>query len=39
MRQWIQDLLEAEVDELLGRRKSARREAVEGIRGPRSGHG
>ena len=39
MRQWIQDLLDAEVDELLGRRKSARRKAVDGVRGYRSGHG
>jgi len=39
MRQWIQELLEAEVDELLGRRKSARRKAVDGAPGSRSGHG
>ncbi len=39
MREWIQDLLEAEVDELLGRRKSARRKAVDGVPGYRSGHG
>jgi transposase-like protein len=39
MREWLQDLLEAEVDELLGRRKSARRKAVDGVRGDRSGHG
>ena len=39
MRQWIQELLEAEVDELLGRRTSARRQAVDGAPGSRSGHG
>jgi len=39
MREWIQDLLEAEVDELLGRRKSARRKAVDSAPGYRSGHG
>jgi len=39
MREWLQDLLEAEVDELLGRRKSARRKAVDGAPGYRSGHG
>jgi len=39
MRAWMQDLLEAEVDELLGRRKSARRKAVDGAPGYRSGHG
>ena len=39
MREWMQDLLEAEVDELLGRRKSARRKAVDGAPGYRSGHG
>ncbi len=35
----LQDLLEAEVDELLGRRKSARRKAVDSAPGYRSGHG
>jgi len=39
MREWMQDLLEAEVDELLGRRKSARRKAVDSAPGYRSGHG
>ena len=39
MREWMQDLLEAEVDELLGRRKSARRKPVDGVLGYRSGHG
>jgi len=39
MREWIQDLLEAEVDELLGRRKSERRKAVDSVSGYRSGHG
>jgi putative transposase len=39
MREWLQDLLEAEVDELLGRRKSERRRAVDGAPGYRSGHG
>jgi transposase-like protein len=39
MREWLQDLLEAEVDELLGRRKSARRKPVDGVPGYRSGHG
>ncbi|MCI0408884.1 MAG: IS256 family transposase [Acidobacteria bacterium] len=39
LREWIQDLLEAEVDELLGRRKSARRKAVDSAPGYRSGHG
>ena len=39
MREWMQDLLEAEVDELLGRRKSARRKPVDGAPGYRSGHG
>jgi transposase-like protein len=39
MRAWLQDLLEAEVDELLGRRKSERRQAVDGPPGYRSGHG
>jgi len=39
MREWLQDLLDAEVDELLGRRKSARRKAVDSAPGYRSGHG
>jgi len=39
MRGWLQDLLEAEVDELLGRRKSERRRAVDAAPGYRSGHG
>jgi transposase-like protein len=39
MREWLQELLEAEVDELLGRRKSARWKAVDSVRGYRSGHG
>ena len=39
MREWLQELLEAEVDELLGRRKSARRTAVDSAPGYRSGHG
>ncbi len=39
MRAWLQDLLDAEVDELLGRRKSERRQAVDSTPGYRSGHG
>ena len=39
MREWLQDLLDAEVDELLGRRKSARRKAIDSAPGYRSGHG
>jgi len=39
MREWLQELLEAEVDELLGRRKSERRKPVDGAPGYRSGHG
>jgi transposase-like protein len=39
MRAWLQELLDAEVDELLGRRKSARRKAVDSAPGSRSGHG
>jgi len=39
MREWLQGLLEAEVDELLGRRKSARRKVVDSVPGYRSGHG
>lgn len=36
---FIQDLLEEEVNELLGRRKSERRDQVDGARGSRNGHG
>lgn len=36
---FIQQLLEDEVDELLGRRKSERRAAVDGLAGSRNGHG
>src|ERR1035441_1645990 len=36
---WIQDLLEEEVTELLGRRKSARRDPVDAPAGYRNGHG
>ena len=39
MREWLQELLDAEVDELLGRPKSARRKAVDSAPGYRSGHG
>ncbi|PTL36672.1 IS256 family transposase [Candidatus Methylomirabilis limnetica] len=39
MREWLQELLEAEMDELLGRRKSERRQAVDAAPGYRSGHG
>jgi transposase-like protein len=39
MREWVQALLEAEVDELLGRRKSERRQTVDSTPGYRSGHG
>lgn len=39
MREWLQDLLNAEVDELLGRRKSERRKAVDSAPGYRSGYG
>ncbi len=39
MREWLQELLDAEVDELLGRRKSARRTTVDSAPGYRSGHG
>ena len=39
MRGWLQERLDAEVDERLGRRKSARRQAVESATGYRSGHG
>lgn len=36
---FVQDLLAAEVTELLGRRKSARRTAVDGVNGYRNGYG
>ena len=36
---WVQDLLEEEVVELLGRRKSQRRVAVDAAEGYRNGHG
>src|SRR2546426_1392801 len=36
---WLQDLLEEEMTELLGRRKSARRAAVDAEAGYRNGHG
>ena len=36
---WIQDLLEEEVTELLGRRKSERRDPVDAPAGYRNGHG
>jgi transposase-like protein len=36
---WIQDLLEEEVTEFLGRRKSARRAAVDAVEGYRNGRG
>ena len=36
---WIQDLLEEEVTELLGRRKSERRDPVDASAGYRNGHG
>ncbi len=39
MRELMRDLLEAEVDELLGRHKSVRRNAVESAPGDRSGDG
>jgi hypothetical protein len=35
---WIQDLLEEEVTELLGRRKSQRREAVNAVPGYLNGY-
>lgn len=38
MREWVQELLNAEVDELLGRRKSERRKTVDSAPGYRSGH-
>lgn len=39
MRGWLQDMLEAEVDELLGRAKSERRKAVDAAPGYRNGYG
>ncbi len=39
MRGWLQGLLEAEVDELLGRSKSERRKAVDPVPGYRNGYG
>jgi transposase-like protein len=36
---WLQDLLEEEITELLGRRKSERRAAVDAAEGYRNGHG
>ncbi|TAN32019.1 IS256 family transposase [Patescibacteria group bacterium] len=39
MRKWLQELLDAEVDDLLGRRKSERRPAVDSAPGYRSGYG
>ena len=39
MRGWLQDMLEAEVDELLGRAKSERRKAVDPAPGYRNGYG
>ena len=36
---WVQDLLEEEVVELLGRRKSERRAAIDASEGYRNGHG
>ena len=39
MRGWLQDMLEAEVDELLGRGKSERRKAVDPAPGYRNGYG
>jgi putative transposase len=36
---WLQDLLEDEVTELLGRQKSARRAAVDAVEGYRNGYG
>jgi len=39
MRDWLQDLLEAEVDEWLGRRKSQRRQVVDATPGYRNGYG
>lgn len=39
VREFIQQLLEDEVTELLGREKSARRAPVDAPRGARNGHG
>lgn len=39
MREWLQELLDAEVDDLLGRRKSERRQVVDSTPGYRSGYG
>lgn len=39
MRLWVQDMLNAEVDELLGRAKSQRRKAVDAAPGYRNGYG
>ena len=39
MRGWLQDMLEAELDELLGRAKSERRTTVDAAPGYRNGHG
>ena len=36
---WLQDLLEAEVTELLGREKSERKKSVDAVPGYRNGHG
>ena len=36
---WLQDVLESEVAELLGRGKSERRRGVDASRGYRNGHG
>ncbi len=39
VRSWLQDLLEEEVTELLGRKKSERRQGVDGPEGYRNGYG
>jgi putative transposase len=39
MRGWLQDMLEAELDELLGRAKSERRQMIDASPGYRNGHG
>jgi putative transposase len=39
MRGWLQDMLEAELDELLGRAKSERRQSVDAAPGYRNGYG
>lgn len=39
IRGWLQDMLEAEVDELLGRAKSQRRKRVDALPGYRNGYG